>query len=107
VSRGQFEALCTEGYAYRKHKLTEMMLPQETLEKYWGEKAERAQRVFQRYEDTAILMPSGWEYWAVSNAALLLEKSRRYTLIDRLVSNLTDEECANGYYVRQYDENGQ
>jgi hypothetical protein len=36
VSRGQFEALCTKAYAYRKHILTEMMLPQDVLEKIGG-----------------------------------------------------------------------
>lgn len=49
-----------------------------------------------------------WEYWAVSNAELLFEKSRRFTLLDRLVDNLTPEELdSDELYVREYDENGQ
>jgi hypothetical protein len=106
VSRSQFEALCTKAYGYRKHKMTDLLLPRNSLEKIWGEKAQSAQYLFQSYKRTAELMP--WEYWAISNAALLLEKSRRFTLHDRLVSNLTDEEYGpDGFYVRQYDENGQ
>jgi hypothetical protein len=108
VSRNQFEALCTKAYAHRKHKMTELVLPQETLEKIWGAKARRAQHLFQTYERTFECMPSGWEHWAISNAALLLEKSRRFTMRDRLVTNLTPEELGpDGFHVRQYDENGQ
>eukprot|EP00953_Heterococcus_sp_UTEX-ZZ885_P002886 2085-Heterococcus_DN1.PRE.1 len=87
--------------------MTELVLPQ-TLEKIWGAKARRAQHLFQTYERTFECMPSGWEHWAISNSALLLEKSRRFTMRDRLVTNLTPEELGpDGFHVRQYDENGQ
>jgi hypothetical protein len=71
VSRTQFEALCTKAYAYRKHILTKLMLPQDVLEKYWGERAQGHQYMFGKYKHIAESMP--WEYWAVSNVELYTE----------------------------------
>jgi hypothetical protein len=93
VSRSQFGALCAEAYAYRKHLITKVLLPQKTLDRIYAKKAWLAHPLFERYKETAEYMP--WQYWAISDADLLLEKSRRFTLQDRLVSNLTAEEIRN------------
>jgi hypothetical protein len=49
-----------------------------------------------------------WEYWAISNGALLLLKSRRFTLRERLFSNMTDAEFEQREYsfAEEYYENG-
>jgi hypothetical protein len=92
VSRSQFEALCAKAYADTdlEDLIRGIILPQDNIDEIYSKEAWVYQQLFLRMKELAEVMP--WEYWAVSNGALLLEKSRQFTMKDRLVHNLTPAE---------------
>jgi hypothetical protein len=80
VSRSQFNALCAEGYRHRTRLVREAMYTQAIGS--FASDAQVALRIFEYYPGLSNVLP--WQYWAASNAALLLEKSKRFTHDDRI-----------------------
>jgi hypothetical protein len=65
--------------------------------------AHMALRLFEHYEGLSDVLP--WQYWAASNAALLLEKSKQFTLSDRLAGGQLEQfDLTSDEGFKQLDE---